>query len=85
MREQFIFHINAVAQELKAHGFELYYFQSKKQGELDFLIEYKGSILPIEVKSGKTYTRHHALDNVMNNTHYETKYFRLVRHAYAPK
>ena len=62
---------NAVAQELKAHGFELYYFQSKKQGELDFLIEYKGSILPIEVKSGKTYARHHALDNVMNNTHYE--------------
>ena len=40
---------NAVAHELKAHGFELYYFQSKKQGELDFLIEYKGSILPIEV------------------------------------
>jgi len=29
------------------------------------------SILPIEVKSGKTYTRYHALDNVMNNSHYE--------------
>ncbi len=27
---------NAVAQELKAHGFKLYYFNSKKQGELDF-------------------------------------------------
>ena len=27
---------NAVAQELYAHGFELYYFNSKKQGELDF-------------------------------------------------
>ena len=62
---------NAVAQELKAQGFDLYYFQSKKQGELDFLIEYKGHILPIEVKSGKTYTRHHALDNVMNNEHYD--------------
>lgn len=61
---------NAVAQELKTHGFDLYYFQSKKQGELDFLIEYNGSILPIEVKSGKTYTRHHALDNVMKNEHY---------------
>lgn len=62
---------NAVAQELKAHGFDLYYFQSKKQGELDFLIEHKGHILPIEVKSGKTYARHHALDNVMKNEHYD--------------
>lgn len=39
---------NAIAQELKAHGFDLYYFQSKKQGELDFLIEYQGKVLPIE-------------------------------------
>lgn len=62
---------NVVAQELKAHGFDLYYFQSKKQGELDFLIEYKEKILPIEVKSGKNYTRHQALDNVMKNVHYE--------------
>ena len=30
---------NAIAQELHAHGFELYYFNSKKQGELDFVIE----------------------------------------------
>ena len=44
---------NAVAQELKAHGFDLYYFQSKKQGELDFVIEQNGNIIPIEVKSGK--------------------------------
>ena len=46
---------NAVAQELYAHGFELYYFNSKKQGELDFVIEYEGYPLPIEVKSGKQY------------------------------
>ena len=32
---------NVVAQELRAHGFELYYFNSKKHGELDFVIEYK--------------------------------------------
>lgn len=61
---------NAVAQELKAHGFELYYFQSKKQGELDFVIEYHGKILPIEVKSGKAYTRHPALNNVLENKQY---------------
>nr|WP_296158483.1 ATP-binding protein [uncultured Blautia sp.] len=56
---------NAVAQELKMQGFDLYYFNSKKQGELDFVIEYKGNVLPVEVKSGKSYTRHNALDNVL--------------------
>ena len=40
---------NAAAQELKAHGFELYYFNSKKQGELDFVIEYQGNVLPLEI------------------------------------
>lgn len=64
---------NAVAQELKMHGFDLYYFQSKKQGELDFLIESQGKVLPIEVKSGKYYTRHHAWNNVLGNAHYEIK------------
>ena len=61
---------NAAAQELKAHGFELYYFNSKKQGELDFLIEKVGAILPIEIKSGKDYTKHAALSNVMANKDY---------------
>ena len=61
---------NAVAQELKTQGFELYYFNSKKQGELDFVIEYKGNVLPIEEKSGKSYTRHNALDNVMSTPRY---------------
>lgn len=61
---------NAVAQELKTQGFELYYFNSKKQGELEFVIEYKGNVLPIEVKSGKSYTRHNALDNVMSTPRY---------------
>ena len=56
---------NAIAQELKMHGFDLYYFNSKKQGELDFVIEYQGNVFPIEVKSGKGYTRHNALDNVL--------------------
>ena len=61
---------NAIAQELKTQGFELYYFNSKKQGELDFVIEYKGNVLPIEVKSGKSYTRHNALDNVLTTPRY---------------
>ena len=61
---------NAVAQELKAHGFKLYYFMSRKTGELDFVIEYNGKIMPIEVKSGKGYNRHSALNNVLNIENY---------------
>ena len=61
---------NAAAQELKAHGYELYYFNSKKQGELDFVIERGGDVLPLEIKSGKDYQRHAALDNVMENGDY---------------
>ena len=61
---------NLVAQELSSHGFNLYYFNSKKQGEVDFLIEKSGNALPIEVKSGKTYQRHNALSNVMADPSY---------------
>ncbi len=61
---------NAAAQELKAHGFELYYFNSKKQGEVDFIVEVGGNILPIEIKSGKDYTKHAALNNLLDNRSY---------------
>ena len=56
---------NVVAQELHAHGYSLYYYNSKKKGELDFVVEHAGRVLPIEVKSGKDYEKHSALDNVM--------------------
>jgi hypothetical protein len=61
---------NFAAQELKAHGFEPYYFNSKKQGEVDFVVEYNGSVLPLEIKSGKDYTRHSALTNLLDNVDY---------------
>lgn len=61
---------NVVAQELRAHGFDLYYFNSKRQGELDFVVEKNGKVLPIEVKSGKDYERHNALSNVMRTPEY---------------
>ena len=61
---------NVVVQELFAHGYETYYYISKKFGELDFVIEHDGKVLPIEVKSGKDYTRHTALDNVMGVEEY---------------
>ena len=57
---------NAVIQELVASGRNVYYYNSKKLGELDFLIENGLSVLPIEVKSGKEYYVHSAINNVMN-------------------
>lgn len=62
---------NAVAQELTAHGFPLFYFQNKKQGEVDFVVEWQGNVLPIEVKSGKNYARHRALENILKNEQYQ--------------
>lgn len=59
---------NAVAQELRAHGHrELFYFNKKQIGEVDFLIEQPRTIdiLPIEVKSGRYSTRHAALDKML--------------------
>ena len=61
---------NAVAQELFAHGFDLNYFDSNRHGEIDFVIERDGGILPIEVKSGKHYKRHRALNHVMSEGEY---------------
>jgi len=64
---------NYAAQELLAHGFKAYYYNSKKYGELDFVIEYNDEVLPIEIKSGKDYQKHSALNNVLNIKQYEIK------------
>lgn len=61
---------NAVAQELVAHGIAPYYYNNKKRGELDFVIEFNGKVLPIEVKSGKDYEIHRALSNIMDCEEY---------------
>ena len=62
---------NAIAQELLSHSFELYYYNNKKMGELDFIIELDGHILPIEVKSGKDYKRHSALTKLLTIENYD--------------
>lgn len=64
---------NVVAQELKAHGFKLYYYDNKKNGEVDFLIDSVDllSALPIEVKSGKDYYIHTALNNLLKVNEYK--------------
>ena len=62
---------NVVAQELHAHGFSLHYFNNKQLGEVDFVVESNGRILPIEVKSGKDYKIHRALSNLLNSSEYD--------------
>ena len=63
---------NVVAQELVAHGFdeELFYYNSKKHGEVDFIVEYNNDVLPIEIKSGKAddskLYNHSALNNLID-------------------
>lgn len=64
-----------VAQELRAHGYDLYYYDNKKNGEVDFLIDDADNLsnIPIEVKSGKDYTVHSALDRFISNEDYNVK------------
>ena len=62
---------NAVAQELVAHDIVPYYYNNKKRGELDFVVELDSKVLPIEVKSGKDYEIHRALSNIMDCGEYD--------------
>lgn len=64
-----------VAQELKAHGYKLYYYDNKKNGEVDFIIDDVDNLsnIPIEVKSGKDYKVHSALDKFISNKDYNIK------------
>ena len=63
---------SVVAQELKAHGHSLFYYDNAKKGEVDYLLNnaLDMSVLPIEVKSGKDYTSHKALDRLLSNEEY---------------
>ena len=62
---------NAVVEALIRNGFNLYYYNSNRLGELDFVIEYEGRNVPIEVKSGKDYTIHSALNHCLDNPEYK--------------
>lgn len=66
---------SAVSQELHAHGHRLFYYDNKKHGEVDFLVESDMllSVVPIEVKSGKDYTVHSALSTFVTTSEYNVK------------
>ncbi len=62
-----------VAEELRAHDHELYYYDRKKVGEVDYLIDdYESlSVLPIEIKSGKDYKNFRALPKILEEPNYK--------------
>ena len=61
---------NAVAQQLFANGLKPYFCKRKNIGEMDFAVELSGKVVPIEVKSGKNYKTHKALENFLNVSEY---------------
>ena len=64
-----------VASELIAHGYKLFYYDNRSKGEVDYLIDDYDSLsaVPIEVKSGKDYTVHSALNTFVKNEDYHIK------------
>ena len=64
-----------VASELTAHGFPLFYYDNRNRGEVDFLIDDYDTLsaVPIEVKSGKDYTVHSALNAFVSNKDYHVE------------
>ena len=66
---------SVVASELRAHGHELFYYDNKAKGEVDYIVDdYESlSVLPIEVKSGKDYQIHRALNAFAANEDYRIK------------
>ncbi len=66
---------SVVASELLAHGCKLFYYDNRSKGEADFIIDDYSSLsaVPIEVKSGKDYTVHSALNTFVQNEDYHIK------------
>lgn len=68
----------AVATELASSGHNLFYYDNRTHGEVDYLIDdYSSlSVVPIEVKSGKDYKRHSALTRFVSTEDYH------INHGY---
>jgi predicted AAA+ superfamily ATPase len=65
-----------VAQELKVHGNVLFYYDNKKNGEVDFLVDdYESlSVVPLEIKSGKDYAVHSSLSHFIKTPDYGIRF-----------
>lgn len=67
---------NLMAQQIRSNGLQLYYFDSKKYGELDFVIQRGMHVDLIEIKSGNDYKKHNALNKIagVSNWNFEKEY-----------
>ncbi len=61
---------NAMADLLKSNGFDIHYFDTKKYGEVDFVLQNGKQVDLIEIKSGNDYKKHNALDKVRSVTEF---------------
>lgn len=62
---------NVAAQEIMAKGFDLHYYNQGNIGEVDFLLQdAAGDVSLCEIKSGKDYTRHRAMNNLLATENY---------------
>ena len=63
---------NVMAQQLAANGFSLYYFDAKKYGEVDFVVQKGLKVDLVEIKSGKDYKVHSSLNKVRRVSQWQT-------------
>lgn len=64
---------NAMAQQMKSNGLHLHYFDAKKYGELDFVLQNGLRIELMEVKSGNDYKKYAALDKILKVKEWNTQ------------
>ena len=55
---------NMIAQQLRSNGFHLNYYDGKKTGEIDFVIQNGMGVDLVEVKSGNDFKVHSALNKI---------------------
>lgn len=55
---------NMMGQIFTSNGYSLHYFDSKKYGEIDFVLQSGSGVSFVEIKSGADYRKHTALDNI---------------------
>lgn len=57
---------NMFAQIFECNGFDLYFYDKKGKCELDFVLQKGNEIIPIEIKSGSSYTEHASLNSALS-------------------
>lgn len=58
---------NVFAKELKSRNLNLFYFDSSRRYNLDFLIEKDGQIAVVQIQSGKFWKKHASLDAALQH------------------